>query len=265
MKIRILGSGGFLPTPLPLCNCSLCNENHQERTGPSIYIDNLHLLIDTPEGIYAKIRKETLPISHVLYSHWHPDHTVGYRLFEYLSYSLHFIKPNVYLNHLLYDTFKKRVPALNYYEDKKFLNIKTVKDEKIKLKDTTIYFLKMNNDFSIAYLFELPQENILICMDHCKDLILSNIKVKIDLLIMNLGHISKTNDNKMHHVVEKSDETDFYQDNLRIIKELKPTKTVLTHIEPLWNLSVEDFNDIEKEFSKYNITFAVDNLNLMSR
>jgi len=260
MKIRILGSGGFLPTPLPLCDCKLCKEYHGERIGPSIYIDDLKLLIDTPEGIYTKVRKEKLIVSHVLYSHWHFDHTSGYRLFEYLNYVLNYKKPTLFLNNILYISFEKQVPAINYYENRKFLKITKTENDKIKIKNTTIHFMKMNNDFSVAYLIKSPGKNILICMDHCKDLILTDIKVKIDLLIMNLGRISKKNNSNLQHNTRESNESDFYKDNLRIIKEIRPTKTVLIHIEPLWNLSPIDLKDIEKKYSDYNISFAFDGM-----
>ncbi len=264
MKMIIFGSGGFLPTPLPLCTCRFCKESPEKRVGPSIYIPGLELLIDTPEGIYNNITEYKSPISNVLYSHWHPDHTAGIRLFEFLHYTIRSGKkrPRVFMNDLLLKSFQERVPSLIYYKNKKFIDITKVKESKFILNDVKIYFIEMRNDFSVAYLIETPNKNILICMDHAKDLILENINVKIDLLIMNLGFVDVK---KGEHVrSEKTDETNFIEDNLRIIQHLKPSKTVLMHIEPLYNLNKRDLQEIERKYARYNLAFAYDGMVLFS-
>ncbi len=257
MKIIILGSGGFLPTPLPSCNCKICKES-PKRFGPSIYIPELELLIDTPENIYEKFTKSNFKISNVLYSHWHPDHTAGYRLFEYLYYSINIKKPIIHLNKKLLDSFKDRFPAISYFKDRGFIEINRVPNELI-IKDTKIKFLEMNNDFSVAYLIKSKNKNILIIMDHSKDFILENINEKIDLLIMNFGSFHE-NMNLFHNYHIENSETDFIRDNLRIIRKLKPKKTVFLHIDPIWNITEEDFKKIEEDYSDYNISFSYDGM-----
>lgn len=56
MKLKIVGSGGMFQIPNPFCKCPICEEarikrGRYERLGPSIYIEDIQMLIDTPEDI----------------------------------------------------------------------------------------------------------------------------------------------------------------------------------------------------------------------
>ena len=56
MKLKIAGSGGMFQIPNPFCKCPICEEarikrGRYERLGPSLYIEDIHMLIDTPEDI----------------------------------------------------------------------------------------------------------------------------------------------------------------------------------------------------------------------
>jgi len=262
MKIIVLGSGGFLPTPLPLCDCQIC-KGSSKRIGPAIYIPELELLIDTPENIYEKFISSNFKVSNVLYSHWHPDHTAGYRFFEYLNYSKSSNKPKIYLNNILMESFKNKFKALFYFNDRGFIDIKKVVKQTV-IGNVKIKFFKMNNDFSVAYLIKSQNKNILICMDHAKDLLLENIEEQIDLLIMNFGSFYQ-NINTPHEYSPSTYETDFIKDNIRIINKIKPKKTVFIHIDPIWNLCDEDLKKIEKNYSEYNISFSYDGMVLNSQ
>ena len=56
MKLKIAGSGGMFLIPNPFCKCPVCQEarikrGRYERLGPSLYIEDIGMLIDTPEDI----------------------------------------------------------------------------------------------------------------------------------------------------------------------------------------------------------------------
>src|SRR4030042_6531839 len=88
MRLEILGSGGSIVTPKPFCDCPPCAEARAKgapytRLGPSLFIHGPDILIDTPEEIGVELnRSQVLRISACFYSHWHPDHTAGRRIFE---------------------------------------------------------------------------------------------------------------------------------------------------------------------------------------
>jgi len=90
MNFKIIGSGGCVALPKPLCCCRVCMEarkkgNPYARFGCSVYLEEAKLLVDTPEDIAQSLNYgEIKEIDRVLYSHMDPDHTLGMRVFEQL-------------------------------------------------------------------------------------------------------------------------------------------------------------------------------------
>lgn len=88
MRFTVLGSGGCFALPKPLCQCNVCIEAREKGTpysrfGCSIYLEDLNLLIDTPEDINHALNYFNInQIENVLYSHMDPDHTLVMRVFE---------------------------------------------------------------------------------------------------------------------------------------------------------------------------------------
>ena len=88
MRIEFLGTGGAITTPKPGCACRVCAEARvrgvpYSRTGPSVFIHGPDLLIDTPEESKYQLNRSAVGrINGCLYSHWHPDHTMGMRVWE---------------------------------------------------------------------------------------------------------------------------------------------------------------------------------------
>ena len=91
MNVIILGSGGCVSTPRACCNCRVCTEARQKgfpyaRTGCSLFVEDVNLLIDTPEDINASLNNSDIKkVEHILYSHCDPDHTMGMRVVEQLK------------------------------------------------------------------------------------------------------------------------------------------------------------------------------------
>jgi phosphoribosyl 1,2-cyclic phosphate phosphodiesterase len=88
MKIEILGSGGAVTTPKPFCGCDVCTQARlgdakHSRWGPCVFLHGPDILFDTPEEIFPQLNRSTIRgIEACFYSHWHPDHTAGKRVFE---------------------------------------------------------------------------------------------------------------------------------------------------------------------------------------
>src|SRR5512146_299351 len=88
MKIEFLGTGGAITTPNPGCMCPVCIQARKEgvpysRGGPSLFVHGPNVLIDTPEEIKQQLnRSQVTEIAACFYSHWHPDHVMGRRVWE---------------------------------------------------------------------------------------------------------------------------------------------------------------------------------------
>ena len=90
MKFIIIGSGGCVCLPKPLCQCRICIEARQKggrckRYGCALYLEDASLLVDTPEDIaHALNAADIRTVESILYTHRDPDHTMGMRIFEQL-------------------------------------------------------------------------------------------------------------------------------------------------------------------------------------
>lgn len=66
MKLKIVGSSGMSIIPSSFCKCKICQEAREkggryERLGPSLYIDDIKMLIDTPEEIAVAATDKKYP------------------------------------------------------------------------------------------------------------------------------------------------------------------------------------------------------------
>ena len=88
MLVEILGSGGAATIPRPGCDCRVCLEAREKgspytRTGPSTFVHGPNILFDTPEESKFQLERAGIGgIAACFYSHWHPDHTMGRRVWE---------------------------------------------------------------------------------------------------------------------------------------------------------------------------------------
>ena len=77
--------------PKPLCRCRVCEEARvkgrpYERTGPSAFIHDEHILIDTPAEIAYQLNRSRIEkIKHLLFTHLDPDHVEGFRVVEQIT------------------------------------------------------------------------------------------------------------------------------------------------------------------------------------
>lgn len=93
MQIEILGSGGAFAIPRAGSTRAIDIEAREKgipyaRSGPSAFIHGPDILFDTPEESRDQLVRAG--ISHVtacFYSHWHPDHVMGRRVWESLNHA----------------------------------------------------------------------------------------------------------------------------------------------------------------------------------
>lgn len=91
MKLTILGSGGCMVIPKPLFQCNVCMEAREKgisykRTGPSAFIHDENILIDTPAEIACQLNRSRIKqIDHLIFTHLDPDHVEGLRVVEQIT------------------------------------------------------------------------------------------------------------------------------------------------------------------------------------
>lgn len=92
MKLKIVGSGGMSIIPSSFCASPICGEAREkggryERLGPSLYIEDIKMLIDTPEDIAVACNRQRISeVKRLSISHHDPDHVKGIRIVEKIGY-----------------------------------------------------------------------------------------------------------------------------------------------------------------------------------
>lgn len=273
MQFTILGSGGYLRTPRPCCKCKLCKKARtdysERRLGASIYYHEAKLLIDTPEDIAEALNFSNITeVKNIIYSHWHPDHMAGWRVVEQIKANIDYRSSsaqknknqiqnpiNLWVQKEVLDNIKKYYPPILYMEKCGFINIRKFSKE-IQLDNTLIKAIRINDIPMYAFVLKKQSKKTVVCMDHSKDIKLTDKFKKADCLIINMGHLKE--DIPKNHIRNK--DTSF-KNNLKTIKTLQPKKTILIHIEELWQKDKKRYKKLEKQ-QREKIIFSYDGMQI---
>ena len=66
--------------PKPLCQCKICREAREKgvpyaRGGPSAFLHDINLLIDTPAEIITQLNRSSISnMDYLMFTHLDPDH-----------------------------------------------------------------------------------------------------------------------------------------------------------------------------------------------
>jgi phosphoribosyl 1,2-cyclic phosphate phosphodiesterase len=283
MKITILGSGGSTTIPRAFCSCSICQEARIiqgpfRRTGPGIFVHGIDLLIDTSEDIREQIERFSIPrIRRCFYSHWHPDHSSGHRIFQsnldYKSSPGVSHQTEVILSSEVWSDFQTYLglaDAFKYYCSQGIVRLSVYENwTKFPIEDVMVTLVPMDNGMNCGILLEQQSRRILIAPDEIKGWRPPAMLGNLDLVVLSIGicqpnPLTKKWAISRDHPVLKSDLT-FEEVVQFVAKDLKPSVAVLTHIEEPDTLSYSDFIKVENQLnigSKTKFIIAYDGLEL---
>ena len=276
MRFIVLGSGGCVALPKPLCKCKVCIEAREKgkpysRFGCSLFLEDLNLLVDTPEDIvhalnYADIQE----VDSVLYSHIDPDHTLGMRIFEHLRLSwLEISEGKECLNPIsvfaqeevmsdISSIGSKLGFYLDYYEDIRNIIKRNVVEDHIFLDNIKLSFIKA--DYSTIFVFEQNQKKVIYAPCDVKPFSDNDIFKDADIMVIGntiVGDILKDG-----YILEESNSLRDALFTMNEIEQLKAKynieKVIITHLEEDWGKSYDDYLELQKQYD--NIIFAYDGL-----
>lgn len=259
MRFKILGSGGVQQIPRPCCTCKICTEAKAKgfpykRLTQSLFLHDINAIFDTPECICEELNIYAIPsVSNIFYTHFHPDHTLGCRVIEALRSEKNLDKINVFMPpegiRISINTFDS---FIDYYVKQGYCNI--IKATEVIINNIRITPIRLDNQFAYSYLIEENGKRLFYCPCHAK-YIPYNIKEleNVDIMLLGLGHFRFIN----------NETTNFKLDIIPLIEKYKPKLSVFTHIEETDEKSFDDYKKLEKYYSKYNILFAYDGMDLI--
>jgi phosphoribosyl 1,2-cyclic phosphate phosphodiesterase len=280
VRVEILGSGGATTTPRPGCTCRVCVEAREKgvpyaRTGPSVFVHGPNIVFDTPEE--AKLQLDRAAIGDIrgcFYSHWHPDHTLGRRVWEtrngdFRSWPREAKRPlvtDVYLPEQVAADHRKYLGGMEHLEfmqGRGWVRVHELRDgESVLIDGVEILPFRLSEDY--VYAFELRERGrrVLIVMDELNGWSPPAALKGVDLAVLPMGICEFdlfTGDRRIHpeHPVLIYEAT--FEETRAIVKALGAEHVVLSHVEEIDGLSHDDLLRVAPDYGA-NVTFAWDGL-----
>lgn len=258
MRLEVLGSGGAVTIPRPGCGCRVCAEARARgvpyaRSGPSVFVHGPDVLIDTPEEAKQQLNGSRIgAISAGLYSHWHPDHTAGRRVwesrnFEFRSWPRRSETTPLYIPERVWADFEQHyglADQFRFMERQGSVRVVLLGEgESVRLGEVTVTPIPLDAENAHAFLFESGSGRLLIAMDETHGWSPPALG-RLDLALLPLGVFE-------HHPFsgERLIPEEFcrapvsktrYAETLAQLRSLAPARAVLSHVEEMDRLSHDE-------------------------
>ncbi|MFC1950955.1 MBL fold metallo-hydrolase [Chloroflexota bacterium] len=280
MKWTILGSGGCQITPKPLCQCKVCTEARVKgvpyaRSGPSAYLHDIGLLIDTPAEIATQLNRCDIDrVNYLMFTHLDPDHAEGFRIAEQiaLDFRTWSAYPEKQICLLVPKAINERLDRLksqfgsmiDFYLAKGFVRIEQFED-KVQIDDVQITAIPVDRGFQTVfiYVFEKVGHKVIYAPCDLKSFPEYRDEVRnADLLIIQPGIFEKGLKHGFIYPDDHISRTTLYtfEQTMEIAKSIGAKKTVFVHLEEYWNRSYDDYRVLEAKHP--DISFAYDGMQL---
>jgi phosphoribosyl 1,2-cyclic phosphate phosphodiesterase len=280
MKWTILGSGGCMIIPKPLCQCEICREARAKgipyaRSGPASFLHDINLLIDTPGDIDVQLNHHSIDkVKYLIFTHLDPDHVEGFRVVEQIT--LDFRRWRAYpekqiklvLPEPLIEPLRKINSQygsyLDFYIGRGFITLVPFND-KTQIDDVQITAIAVDRgtQTSFIYVFEKNDKKIVYAPCDIKPFPEEREEVKApDILIIQPGifetKLKHNFEYPADHISRKTLYT--FEQTMNLAERLNAKKTVFVHLEEYWNRNYDDYRALELE--NKDILFAYDGLEL---
>ncbi|HBF4427618.1 TPA: MBL fold metallo-hydrolase [Clostridioides difficile] len=272
MKLKIVGSGGMSIIPSSFCKCKICEEARQkggryERLGPSLYIDDIKMLIDTPEDIAVACNRQKISeVKHISISHHDPDHVKGIRIVEKIGCDFITGENNPIgfyaLPEVIEDINQTNLDCLKYYGD--VINCISINETShVKINNFDIDLINNNPDRNITfYVIKENEKKVIYACCNPKPFTHSDMYFDADILIISLvSDDGILNDGTKLKDTPFKDEIFTLDEIVEIKNYYRIKKIIVTHIDEIWGKSYGYYSELEKKLD--NIYFAYDGMEII--
>jgi len=278
MELTILGSGGCMVIPKPLCRCPVCKEARvkgrpYERTGPSAFIHDENILIDTPAEIAYQLNRSRIEqIDHLIFTHLDPDHVEGLRVVEQITLDFRTWEayPNTYirlllpeqLNHGLKDIRTVYGSVVDFYQEQGFVQCipfrKRVEVGRIQI---TAIPVERNSHYAFIYVFEKEGKKLVYAPCDIRPFPEARDEVQeADLLVIQPGIFEDGLKHGFKYPKDHVSRTTLYtfEETLALAQKVKAARVLFIHLEEYWNRGHDEYVALEEKFD--NVQFAYDGM-----
>ena len=280
MELTILGSGGCTVIPKPLCGCPVCKEARRkgapyERTGPSAFIHDVNLLIDTPAEIALQLNRSPIDqIDYLLFTHLDPDHVEGSRVVEHLALDFRTWQayPGEQIQLILPDKLNRRLeaiqsvygPLIDYYEAQGFVKRRPFQGT-IDIGELRITGIPIDrgSQWSYIYVFEKRGRKMVYAPCDIKPFPEDRPEVlRANLLVIQPGIFEDGLKHGFTYGEDHISRTTLYtfEETLALARRIRADQVLFIHLEEYWNRSHDDYVALEATLD--NVRFAYDGMHV---
>jgi hypothetical protein len=279
MRLTVLGSGGAFVTPRPGCACRACAAaraagGRHRRGGPCLYVHDAHALVDTPEDVVPLLDRAGVDrVDHLLLTHWHPDHTAGFRVVEALTWDLATGGARrtieVWLGRA---TLDRHAPSWRYFERRGYCRLNVVEPgTDLPLGPLTARtFAYAPDGFLTGFLLSDGGARVLLALDETKGLAaaLPEWARRPDLLIAECGFFDHDPDGGT--IVPpfwpmRRTEASWEADTLPLVRAVGARRSLLVHLMGcLTGRTPDELDALAASLPELHLAFAHDGLTVVA-
>lgn len=278
MRIEILGSGGAATVPRPGYHDRYNDEAREkgvpyQRRGPSVYIHERNILFDTPEDIIESLNRAGIDdVRACFYSHFHPDHVMGRRIFEQINWDLRGNDnkvTDVYVPQRVREDMERMLGTWTHLEYLVSLGIVRLHviapDESVEVDGLTVTPMPLAEDYVFAFLVEDDGARAWIAMDELVGWSPAEAISNLDLAILPSGvcEFHPLNGERRIPADEPVLQSEMrFERTLDVIREMSPRQAVLIHLDEPDGVTYDDGIELSKQYQRDGLplTFGWDGL-----
>jgi phosphoribosyl 1,2-cyclic phosphate phosphodiesterase len=240
-----------------------------------LFVEGPNLLFDTTEEVSLMLNRAGVSqVDGIAYTHWHPDHTAGWRILEQMGATADGSPPQtipVYIPQTVWRDFERREQLgmaanlkhlarcgwarIEILEDERPIGIGGVRLEAIPIKGATANVY--------AFLLERGTTRMLLAPDHLLDWRPPARLAGADVAVLEAGWFAHGSDGARINLEEGITTTKTpFEETLRLVRELKARHTFLTHIQEYYGWTYDDYAELRTKLADDypNLIFAYDGL-----
>ena len=243
------------------------------RGGPSAFLHDLNLLIDTPADISNQLNRcDIKEVKYLMLTHLDPDHIEGVRVVELIN--LDFRTWRVYegkqITLLLPQLLHERLgqvcsqygPIADFYRASGFWELESFEDS-VEFDGVRITALAVDRGGQMAFVYVFEKRGGKLIYPPCdiKHFPEDHVEVQnADLLVIQPGIFEDGIKHDFHYPPDHISRTTLYtyDQTLALAERIEAKKVIFTHLEEYWSRSYDDYCALET--SDGRVRFAFDGM-----
>ncbi|WP_137285235.1 MBL fold metallo-hydrolase [Halorussus salinisoli] len=287
MEITLLGSGGDSQTPMPTCDCRVCEPAREKgvphaRYGNSTLVRDANAVVDAPESIWAMLnREDVMDLDYIFVSHHHVDHVGGLRVVQAIGrpdYPLENwdnVDPaTVVMSETTYDRIAESLDIEAQYDDRGYAEFEFLADGETMALDGGVEVTGVGapldpsgpEDAAMGYCFSDGESKALVSPDETTFLDLTKVPDDLDLWVKECGMFRETPDGDPilsdELWSEERDHQTTFDQTLEQIRTVEPDRTVFTEIEEIYRRRPDEYAELAREYADLGVEFGRDGMKI---